>query len=122
MKTKLSTSAWGHVMIHATSLVRIQLIAYHEYSPSQHVLGKQPNISHLRIFDCAVYVPIVPIQHTKMGSQQRLGIYVGFNSQFIIRYLEPLIGDVFTVHFADCHFDESIFPPLRGEKLVPEER
>ena len=22
----------------------------------------------------------------------------------------------------DCHFNENLFPPLRGEKLVPEER
>ena len=46
MKTKLSTSAWGHAIMHAASLVRIQPIAYHEYSLSQLVLGKQPNISH----------------------------------------------------------------------------
>ncbi|GJX81848.1 retrovirus-related pol polyprotein from transposon TNT 1-94 [Tanacetum coccineum] len=31
------------------------------------------------------------------------------------RYLEPLTGDVFTSHFADCHFNEAIFPPLGGE-------
>ena len=53
--------------MHAAALVRIRPTTYHEYSPSQLVLGKQPNISHLRIFGCAVYVPIVPTQHTKMG-------------------------------------------------------
>ncbi|BBN68200.1 hypothetical protein Prudu_329S000500 [Prunus dulcis] len=50
-----------------------------------------------------------------MGPQRRLGIYVGFDSPSIIRYLEPLTGDIFTARFADCHFDETIFPPL-GEK------
>ena len=59
-KTKLPTSAWGHAIMHATALVRIRPTTYHEYSPSQLVLGKQPNISHLRIFGCAVYVPIAP--------------------------------------------------------------
>ena len=44
---------------------------------------------------CVVYVPIVPLQLTKMGPQCRLGIYSGFDSPPIIRYLEPLIGDVF---------------------------
>ncbi|GJR50296.1 hypothetical protein Tco_1400817 [Tanacetum coccineum] len=34
----------------------------------------------------------------------------------IIRYVEPLTGDVFTARFADCHFNEAIFPPLGGEK------
>ena len=54
----------------------------------------------------------------------------GFGGFFfsIIRYLEPLIGDVFTARLADCQFDETVFPPLGGEKeisskrLVPEKR
>ncbi|KAL0540982.1 hypothetical protein IC582_021009 [Cucumis melo] len=49
-----------------------------------------------------------------MGPQRRLGIYVGFESSSIIRYLEPLTGDVFTARFADCHFNEINFPTLRG--------
>ena len=80
-------------------------------NPKVFVLGKQPNISHLRIFGCAVYVPIAPTQHTKIGSQQRLEI-VSFDSPSIIRYLEPLISDVFTARFADFHFNESVFPSL----------
>ena len=107
--------------MHAASLVGIRPTTYHEYSPSQLVLGKQPNISYLRIFGCAVYIPIAPTQRTKMGHQHRLRIYVGFDSLSIIRYLEPLIGDVFTARFADCHFNESVFPPLGGEKSVLEE-
>ena len=75
-------------------------------------LENNQNISHLRIFGCAVYVPIAPTQRTKMGPQRRLGVYVGFDSPSIIRYLEPLTGDVFIAHFADCHFNESVFPSL----------
>ena len=122
MKTNLPTSAWGHAIMHAAALVLIQPTTYHEYSPSQFVLGKQPNISHLRIFGCAVYVPIAPTQCTKMGPQRRLGIYVDFNSPSIIRYLEPLTGDVFTARFVNCHFNESVFLSLRGEKSIPKER
>ena len=55
--------------MHGATLVRIRLTTYYEYSPSQLVLGKQPNISHLRIFGCAVYVPIAPTQRTKIGLQ-----------------------------------------------------
>ena len=47
MKTKLPTSAWGHAIMHAATLVRIRPITYHEYSSSQLMLEKQPNISHL---------------------------------------------------------------------------
>ena len=118
MKTKLSTSTWGHAVMHAASLIRIRPTSYHEYSPSQLVLGKQPNISHLQVFGCAVHVPIAPPQRTKMGPQRRLGIYVGFNLPSTIRYLEPLTRDVFRVRFADCHFNETIFPPLEVEKSI----
>jgi hypothetical protein len=44
---------------------------------------------------------------------------VGFNSPFIIRFLEPLTSDVFKARFEDCHFDENIFLSLGKEKLVP---
>ena len=38
--------------------------------------------------------------------------------------LEPLTGDLFTARFADCHFDEIVFPPLGGDNnvTVPDER
>ena len=47
MKTKLHTSAWGHVIMHAATLGRIRPTTYHEYFPPQLILGKKPNISHL---------------------------------------------------------------------------
>ena len=57
-----------------------------------------------------------------MGPQHRSRIHIGFDSPSIIKYLEPLIGDVFRVRFADCHFDEVNFPSLGGDKLPKEER
>ena len=33
----------------------------------------------------------------------------------IIKYLKPKTGDLFTVRFVDCHFDESVYPTLGGE-------
>lgn len=120
MRTKLPVSAWGHAILHAAALVRIRPISCNKFSPFQLALGQEPNISHFKIFGCAVYVPIAPPQRTKMGPQRRLGIYVGFNSASIIKYLEPMTGDLFTARFADCHFDEAMFPTLGGEskKLV----
>ncbi|PIN26225.1 hypothetical protein CDL12_01027 [Handroanthus impetiginosus] len=50
-----------------------------------------------------------------MGPQRRLGIYIGYESPSIIKYLEPMTGDLFKARFADCHFDESVFPTLGGE-------
>jgi hypothetical protein len=63
-----------------------------------------------------VYVTISLPQRIKMGLQRRLRIFISFHSPSIIKYLEPLTGDVFTGRFADCQFDETIFPILEGEK------
>ena len=70
----------------------------------------------------AVYVPTATPQHTKMSPQRKLGIYVGFDSPYIIRYLEPSTGDVFKTRFDNCHFDETVFLTLGGEKLLLEAR
>jgi len=115
IRTKLPISIWGHAILHAAALIRIRPSVYHEYSPLQLAFSHEPNIFHLKIFGCAVYVPIAPPQRTKMGPQRRLGIYVGYESPSIIRYLEPKTGDVFTARFADCNFNEAIFP-LLGEE------
>ncbi|KAD6794515.1 hypothetical protein E3N88_05411 [Mikania micrantha] len=100
----------------AATLIRIRPTSYHTSSPLQMVFGQEPNISHLRIFGCAAYVPIAPPQRTKMGPQRRLGIYVGYESPSIIKYLEPSTGDLFKARFGDCHFDETTFPTLGGDK------
>ncbi|GKC99842.1 copia protein [Tanacetum coccineum] len=81
---------------------------------------KVKNESPMFLKRIQVYVPIAPPQRTKMGPQRRLGIYVGYETSSIIRYVEPLTGDVFTARFADCHFNEAIFPPLGGEKKTHE--
>ena len=74
----------------------------------------------MRVFGCAIYVPIAPTHRPKLGHQCRLGIYVGFQSASIINYINPLTGEVFTTRFADCHFDENLFPPLGGDKPILE--
>ncbi|KZV20032.1 hypothetical protein F511_15275 [Dorcoceras hygrometricum] len=72
MKIKLPISIWGHAILHAAALIRIRPSAYHKYSPLQLAFGKEPDISHLRIFGCTVYVPISPSQRTKMRSQRKI--------------------------------------------------
>jgi hypothetical protein len=116
MKCNLPSSAWGHTILHVVALIRLKPTASHKFSSLQSVSGREPNLSHLKKFCCVVYVPISPPQRTKMGPQRRLGIYIGFHSPSIIKYLEPLTGDVFTARFANCQFDETIFPILGGEK------
>ena len=121
LKTKVPLSAWGHAIIHAANLIRLRPTANHDLSPLQLAKDYQHNISHLRVFGCVVYVPIAPTHRPKLGPQRRLGIYVGFQSASIINYIKPLMGEVLNARFADCHFDENLFPPLGGDKPIPEE-
>ena len=85
LNTKLPLSTLGHAIIHAAS--RLRPTTNQDLSPLQLVLGYQPNISHLCVFGCVVYVPPAPTHRTKIGPQCRLSIYVGFQSSFIINYI-----------------------------------
>ena len=67
LNTKLPLSAWGHAIIHVANLIRLRPTTNQDLSPLQLILGYQPNISHLRVFGCAVYVPLEPTHQTKLG-------------------------------------------------------
>ena len=121
MRTKFCIFLWAHAILYAAVLIHIRSSTYHKYSPLQLAFSQEPNISNLRIFGCAVYVPIALSQSIMMGHQRRLRIYVSYESPSIIRYLKPQTGDIFTARFADCHFNEAIFPSLAGEKQLKNE-
>lgn len=54
----------------------------------------------------------------KDGSSTTLCICIGFDSPSIIRFLEPMSGDLFTAIFSNCHFDEIIFPSIGNDKAI----
>ena len=114
----LPASCWGHAVLHAGDLIQLRPTAYHTASPLQLVRGDPPSISHLRKFGYAVYVPISPPKHTSMAPHRKLGIYVGYLSPSIIKYPEPLTGDLLTARYADCIFNEEIFTGIRGRIQV----
>jgi hypothetical protein len=109
----LPTSCWGHVVLHTAKLVQLCPTAYHTTSPLQLVRGDQPSISHLQKFGCIVYTPISSPRRTSMGPHRRMGICMGFQSPSILKYLEPLMSDLFMFRFADCIFNEDYFSALR---------
>jgi hypothetical protein len=39
---------------------------------------------------------------------RKLGTYVGYHSPSIIKYMEPLTGDLFTIRYAYCIFNEDM--------------
>jgi hypothetical protein len=115
MNCKLPTTCWGHAVLHAADMIQLRSTAYHPNSPLELVRGNPPSISHLLKSGCATYIPISLPQRTSMGPHRRMGIYVGYQSPSIIKYLEPLTGDLFMVRYADCIFDVDHFSALGGE-------
>jgi hypothetical protein len=116
-KCNLSITCWGHAALHAADLIQLRPTAYHSICPLCLVCGNAPSISHLRKFGCTVYAPISPPQHTMVGPHRKMGIYVGYHSASIIKYLEPMTWDLFTSRYTDCIFNEDHFLALGGEFL-----
>lgn len=112
MQTNLPATAWGHAVLHAASLLLYRPSSFNSISPHHLAYGTSPNIAHLRTFGCQVLVPVLGPKRTKLGIQRRKGIYVGFDSISIIRFMEPTTADVFKARFNDCHFYETTFPTL----------
>ena len=56
-----------------------------------------------------------PLSDQRGPALHKSGIYVGYETVSIIRYLDPMTGDCHTDRFADCIFDEDLFPTLGGE-------
>jgi hypothetical protein len=50
-----------------------------------------------------------------MDPYRKLGIYVGYHSPSILKYLELLIGDLFIARYADCIFNEDHFLTLEKD-------
>ena len=86
MKSKFPSSAWAYAILHAASLIRLRPTAYHKYSPMQLVAGHEPNISHLKIFGCVLYMPIAPPQRKKRVHKEEwkymsvLNLHQSFNT------------------------------------------
>jgi hypothetical protein len=115
----LPISCWGHVVLYATGLIQLRPTAYHSTFPLYLVCGNALNISHLRKYGCTVYASISALKHTSIGPHRILGVYVGYHSLSIIKYLEQLIGDLFTARYADYILNEDHFPALGGRLQVP---
>ncbi|KAJ9556640.1 hypothetical protein OSB04_011254 [Centaurea solstitialis] len=79
----LVSTRWTHVVLLSTLIVAllalvVRLRAHHpdylinplldnQYHAYQLVTGYKPDLLHLCMFSCAIYVPIAPHQRTKMG-------------------------------------------------------
>jgi len=115
LQSTLPMTCWGHAVLHAAALLNMRPTNNRDHSSIQLLTGVTPNASHLRIFGCAVFVPLPPTAVVKVGALRAPNIYVGFDSNSIIRYLDAKTGMLFKARFRDCVFDETTFPGLAGE-------
>jgi hypothetical protein len=90
-----------------------------DHSPLELLSGQIPNISHFRIFGCRVWVPVAEPQQKTIGRHRQEGIYVGFDSPSIIRYVSPSTGILHKARFQNCQFDESHFLLLASSQPSP---
>jgi len=97
---------------------RIQLITrfllLHEKFSQELLLGHVPNVSHLQVFGCRVWILLPEPQRHTIGAYRQEGIYVGFDSLNIICYINPSTSSLLHTRFANCRFEEDVFPPLKG--------
>ena len=76
----LSMYLWGKV---AMTTIYVQNISPHrilkDVIPEEAFLGKKPNVEHLRIFGCHVYIHIPKDKRKKLEPSGKKGIFVGYN-------------------------------------------
>ena len=82
---------WDEV---ARTIVYVQKILSHSdlesKTPEEMYTGKKPEVSHLKIFGCPVYVHISKEKRTKLDPSRKKGIFVGYYE--VSKYLRIYIS------------------------------
>ena len=78
----LPASLWAEAV---GTAVYVQNICHHaildEKTLEEVFTGEKPNIRHLSIFGCTVYVHVLKEKRTKMEPSGKKGIFVGYNEK-----------------------------------------
>jgi hypothetical protein len=107
---------WAHAVLHAATLFRYCPTLLNDFSPLELASGQKPDISHFRVFGCQVWIPTVEPKRTTISKHRIEGVYVGFDSPSIIRYLTPSTGIMHKARFQNSKFDENKFPSITSTK------
>jgi hypothetical protein len=119
LQAGLPSHLWTHAVLHAASLLKYRPTLLNDFSPLELLLGQKPDVSHFRVFGCQVWIPTVEPKRTTINSHRVEGIYVGFDSPSIIRYLNPATGIIHKARFQNSKFDENKFPSVVATKPSP---
>ena len=107
---KLPATLWGHAILHATALLRLCPTLLNPITSQQLLIGRTPDVSHLRIFGCRVWVPRPEPLRRMISAHREEGVYMGFDSLSILRYFIPSTGALLKARFQNCIFEENVFP------------
>ena len=111
--SSLPRESWGLAVLHANAIVSSWPHATLGYkSPHEIFHGYKPSIEFVRVFGCAVYITTPKEQRTKFGPRAKKFIYVGYQSESIVKVLEITTGRLINARYQHCTFDESSFPSL----------
>jgi hypothetical protein len=92
LQAQLPSSMWGHVVLHATALLKLRPTLLNVQIPAELQSGRIPYVSHIKVFGCQVWVPVTEPKRKTIGAHWEEGIYIGFDSPAIIRYLVSATG------------------------------
>ena len=120
LHARLPSSLWSHVVLQAAALLKYRPILLNDHTPLELTTGQVPNVSHFRVFGCRIWVPVSEPHRKTIRSHRQEGIYIGFDSQSIIRYVHPTTGTLHKARFQNYHLKSLVFLlwPPRSHKLT----
>jgi hypothetical protein len=92
LQAQLPSSMWGHAVLYATALLKLRPTLLNVQTPAELQSGRIPDVSHIKVFGCQVWVPVAEPKRKTIGAHREEGIYIRFDSPAIIRYLVPATG------------------------------
>lgn len=109
LHAKLPDSLWGHAVLHAATLLRLRPTLLNQQTPYEPLASRPPNITHLRVFRCQIWVPVPEPQRKTIGPHGSKAIYLEYDSLSIIKYMDPNTRAILEARFAN-KFVESTIP------------
>ena len=105
-------------------LVRLKAHCHPTILTLQLVIGYEPNVFHIYAFGCAFHMPSCAAATYQHGFSKKNVYLLSIMILLHTSSLRALARDLFTAHLWVCHFNETVFPPLGGDKNVnvPKER
>ena len=117
---KLLATLWGHVILHVAALLRLHPTLLKSITSQELIIGRTPNVAHLQIFGSQVWVPRLEPQRKMISAHREGGVYMGFDSPSIIRYLVPSTKTLLRARFQNCVFEEIVLPHVPCSKGTPD--